>query len=345
MKRVLLGMSGGVDSSAAAYLLLEQGYEVTGLTLDLLPEGDAAQAVADARAVAQKLGIPHLVLELRDLFSRCVIGPFMDAYLHGRTPNPCVFCNQAIKFGAMLDKALELGMDYVATGHYARVACVKGEYQLQTAAAKEKDQSYVLYGLTQRQLAHILLPLGGYTKEQVRDIAQKAGMAVAAKKDSQEICFVPDNDYAAFLASHIQKLPPPGEFVNQEGKILGEHRGIIHYTIGQRKGLGIAFGKPMFVTAIDAEHNRVVLGEQGSEYSDSLVAERVNYIVPGTPDGPFVCECRVRYNGKLGRAMVTPLADGRAKVEFDAPMRAVTPGQAVVFYNGDTVLGGGIIAS
>lgn len=332
-----------MDSSAAAVLLLEQGYEVTGLTLDLLPDGGATEAVADARAVAGKLGIPHMVLELRELFDSSVIQPFVNTYLHGCTPNPCIFCNQAIKFGAMLDKALELGMDYVATGHYAQVVYHDEVYWLKKAAALEKDQSYVLYGLTQRQLAHVLLPLGGYCKEEVRAVAEKSGMAVAKKKDSQEICFIPNNDYAAFLAARVGQLPPPGEFVDTAGTVLGQHRGIVHYTIGQRKGLGMAFGRPMFVTAIDAVHNRVVLGEQGSEYSESLVAEQVHYIAPNAPAAPFVCDCRVRYNGKLGRATVTPLPNDGVKVEFDAPMRAVTPGQAVVFYDGDTVLGGGTI--
>ncbi len=343
MKRVLLGMSGGVDSSAAAALLLEQGYDVTGLTLDLVPNGGAAQMIADARTAARQLGIPHMVLELHDLFGRAVIQPFVDAYLHGRTPNPCIFCNQKIKFGAMLEKALEFGMDYFATGHYARVSEENGQYFLKVAAVPEKDQSYVLYGLTQQQLSHTLLPLGAYSKEQVRAIAEKAGMAAAKKKDSQEICFVPDNDYAAFIAARAGRLPPPGEFVDMAGNVLGQHRGLIHYTIGQRKGLGIALGQPMFVTAIDAANNRVVLGRQGSEYAGALIAEQVNYIAPDTPTAPFVCDGRIRYNGKTGRALVTPLSGGSAKVEFETPVRAITPGQAVVFYQGDTVLGGGTI--
>lgn len=341
MDKILLGMSGGVDSTVAAYILKEQGYHVVGATLDLLPESDGS-IVESARKAAAQLGIEHHVLDMKDIFKRSVIDNFLTEYLHGRTPSPCVECNRCIKFGAMFDAAEEMGIDLIATGHYAKVVPDGGRYLLKKADCTEKDQSYMLYTLSQEQLKKTVFPLQSLTKEQVRDIARKAGLDAADRGDSQEICFIEDNDYIRFLTDNADKLPPSGEFVDTKGNILGKHQGIHRYTVGQRKGLGIAFGKPMFVVKVDAKSNRVVLGETGEEYSKSLYAVCTNFIPFDRPAEPFEAECKVRYGNKTYKGTVYP-ADGGVRVEFADKARAVTPGQSVVFYNGDTVIGGGII--
>lgn len=352
-KKVILGMSGGVDSSVAALLLLRQGYDVTGVTMQLRPDQSMSETqnsaccssedMDDARRVAQKLGIEHLVLDFTDVFSEKVIDYFAREYSLGRTPNPCIACNSYVKFDALLRKALSLEYDYIATGHYAVVTQnAQGRWLLKKAPCS-KDQSYVLYRLTQHQLSHTLFPLAGLEKEEARTLAQEAGLPVAHKPDSQEICFVPDGDYAAFLSRHTGKAPPPGDFVDHEGNRLGQHKGITHYTIGQRKGLGIALGKPMFVTKIDPAANTVTLGENGSQYASALIAEDVNLIAFDVLSSPIRAQVKIRYQASPAPALLTPLAERKIRVDFDQPQRSVTPGQAAVFYDGDLVLGGGVI--
>lgn len=352
-------MSGGVDSSVAAALLLDEGYEVIGLTMRLWDGEEisgthmdgtccSASAVEDARYVCYKLGIEHHVLDFRREFEEHVIDYFVDEYQNGRTPNPCIACNKFLKFDAMLKKAELLGADYVATGHYARVEYDKSaeRYLLKRASSCAKDQTYALYSLTQRQLAKTLMPLGRLeNKDETRAIAEKRDLITAKKPDSMEICFVPDNDYAGFIERRTGDADIPGSFVDEQGNILGQHRGIIHYTVGQRKGLGVTFGKPMFVLKIDAEKNEIVLGEKGTEFSDTLIAHTVNFIPFDKLTKSIRVAAKVRYSAKEAEATVKPMADGCVKVTFDIPQRAITPGQAVVFYEigGENVIGGGII--
>lgn len=352
-KKVMLGMSGGVDSSVAALLLLRQGYDVTGVTMKLKPDKFMKNSesggccslddIDDARRVAYQLGIEHLVLNFTDAFQRDVIDYFVAEYEAGRTPNPCIACNRRLKFNALLRRALELDFDYVATGHYARILQDSaGRWQL-FRAPSGKDQSYVLYSLTQFQLEHTLLPLGSYTKPEIRALAEEAGLSVAKKPDSQEICFVEDGDYGAFLEKYTGKKPPAGRFVDASGAVLGEHKGIPYYTIGQRKGLGISFGQPMYVTRIDAEKDEIVLGPEGSQYRDSLIAGDLNWIAFDSLSDVLEAQAKVRYQAQPASAEVVPLDGGRAAVRFLEPQRSVTPGQAVVFYQGEAVLGGGTI--
>lgn len=355
-KRVVIGMSGGVDSSVAAAVLKEQGFDVIGVTMRLW-DGEnlngtvtestccSLSAVEDARRVADRLGIEYHVLDFRKEFSEYVIDYFTEEYINGRTPNPCIACNKFLKFDAMAKKAQLLGADLIATGHYARVELDKssGRYLLKSAAAGSKDQTYALYNLTQEQLSGLLLPLGDFKdKAAVRDYADRIGLVTADKPDSQEICFVPDKDYAAFIKRRIGTLPPEGNFVDQGGNILGQHKGIVNYTVGQRKGLGIAFGKPMFVTSIDAEKNQVVLGEQGTEFSLSLYGKNPNFIPFDTIPKPIRATAKVRYSARPAPCTVS-MAGDKIKVEFDEPQRAITPGQAVVIYDGDIVIGGATI--
>lgn len=359
-KKVVIGMSGGVDSSVAAALLKQQGYEVIGLTMRLWDgeeiNGEAAEstccshsAAEDARYVCYKLGIEHYVMDFRKEFEENVIDYFVGEYENGRTPNPCIACNKHLKFDAMLKKAELLGADYIATGHYARLAYDEstGRHLLKRARSIQKDQTYALYSLTQSQLSKTLMPLGQLeNKAETRAIAEELGLLTAKKPDSMEICFVPDKDYAAFINRRTQREMPCGDFVDTSGNVIGKHKGLIHYTIGQRKGLGMTFGKPMFVVDIKPESNSIVLGEKGSEFSSELFAEGLNFIPFEEPKTSFRVNAKVRYSAKEAPATVT-VKDGVARVVFDVPQRAVTPGQAVVFYecDGDNVIGGGIISS
>lgn len=345
----MLGMSGGVDSSAAALLLQKAGYEVVGVTLRLKPKrlwrGADRQLsdIEDARRVCRQIGIDHRVLDLTERFEQAVIAPFAALYEAGRTPNPCVLCNPAIKFGAMLDRAEQMGFDYIATGHYARIEQTpEGRFLLKKSYAA-KDQSYVLYTLSQRQLSRTLLPVGDCSKPEIRALAEEAGLAVARKHDSQEICFVDDNDYAGFLERYTGHAAEPGDFLDSKGNVLGRHRGVTHYTVGQRKGLGVSFGRPMYVTKIDAGHNTVTLGGEPERYASALTAGDLNWIPFDTLKNKTRAQVKVRYSAVPAEAALTPLPDGRVRVAFTVPQKSVAPGQAAVFYDGDTVLGGGTI--
>ena len=340
--RVMIGMSGGVDSSVAAHVLKNMGYDVCGVTMSLCSDNSAD--VADARAVADRIGIPHTSADMSEDFKKTVVSDFVECYKNGGTPNPCIVCNKKIKFGAMLDYALSNGMDYIATGHYAVIE--RGEnnrYILRKAKDESKDQTYFLYTLTQHQLMHSLFPLGSYSKGEIRAIAESEELVNAKKRDSQDICFVPDGDYASFIESYTGESFPKGSFVDLDGNYLGEHNGIVRYTIGQRKGLGIALGKPAFVCAKNVEKNTVVLGSNDDLFTSVLTAHSVNLISCESIDEPMRVNAKVRYNQKEQPATVYPLGDNRIRVEFDQPQRAVSSGQSVVLYDGDVVVGGGII--
>ena len=343
---VAVAMSGGVDSAAAALLLAEAGYDVWGVTLRLQSCPGAAEAaeaeIDSARRAAEALGIPHRVLDLRERFRTAVMDRFVSEYLAGRTPNPCVDCNREIKFGALLDWVLEQGADFLSTGHYARVDRAEGRWRLLRGADRRKDQSYVLYQLTQRQLSHLLLPLGDYDKPAIRQMVGTRGLANARKADSQDICFIPDGDYAAFLAASGAELVP-GDFVDEAGRVLGRHRGLPCYTPGQRKGLGVSAGEPVYVLRKEAAGNRIVLGPDSALYTTELTAERVNWLSVPAPEGPLAVTAKTRYTQKEAAAVAEVLPDGRLRVTFAEPQRAVTAGQAVVLYVGEAVAGGGTI--
>lgn len=342
-KKVLLGMSGGVDSSVAAALLLEQGYEVIGVTFQLW-NGAAETASEDAAHVAKVLGIAHETVDFSESFRTFVLDYFVREYQNGRTPNPCAVCNRKIKFGKFLELANERGADLIATGHYARIfPDTSGYYRLGMSAAKKKDQSYFLYHLNQEQLARVLMPLDGMDKTETRTLAEKLSLPVANKPDSQDICFVPNGDYLQFLKDYAHLENKKGFFRSSDGTILGEHNGVAHFTVGQRKGLGVTFGKPMFVIGLDAKTNTVYLGEKGSEFTKEFTAAEMHLIVPSSFHEPKHLLCKVRSGAPLAPCTITPLDKSRVRIVTDEPIRAVTPGQAVVFYENETVFGGAVI--
>jgi len=346
-ERVAVAMSGGVDSSMAAAILKEGGYEVIGVTMQIWPPDKQAfggccglEAVEDAKRVAYKLGTPHYVMNLRDIFAQRVIADFCREYSLGRTPNPCIRCNQYIKFDALLERIKELDADFMATGHYARIEHATNGYRLLKAVDLTKDQSYFLYTLGQRELQHLLLPIGNLRKVEVRKLAVKLGLSTATRRDSQDICFIPDNDYRSFIAKYIPL--EPGDIIDTEGKVLGIHKGLAQYTVGQRQGLGLASGERLYVLRLDAASNRLVAGTQDQLLSNTLIASKLSWISGEAPKEPINITAKIRYKAPEVAAKLHH-RDGVAEVNFHQPQKAITPGQAIVFYQGDAVLGGGII--
>ncbi len=354
-KTVVVAMSGGVDSSTTAALLVERGYHVIGLMMRLWSEngeGDnrfvsnrccSPEAVADARGVCQTLGIPFYLLNFEEVFKRHVVDFFLEGYARGVTPNPCLQCNRNVKFGELLDKALALGADFLATGHYARVREREGKFELLRGIDPGKDQSYALAVLNQRQLAHAMFPLGGFAKSQTREMARRFGLRVAEKHDSQDLCFIADGNYRNFIQRNTPSALRAGEIVDTRGNLLGRHEGLASYTIGQRKGLGFATGQPMYVIDLDTAQNRVVVGNAAELGKRELIAGSMNWVAGEPPKDQPRVTAKIRYRANEAPATVSPLDDGRVRVLFDQPLRDITPGQAVVLYDGDLCLGGGII--
>ncbi len=355
-EKVVVGMSGGVDSSVAAYLLKEQGYDVIGVTMQIWEDEEQQRteenggccglsAVDDARRVADRLEIPYYVMNFKQEFQEKVVDYFVEEYLAGRTPNPCIACNRYVKWESLLKRSMEIGADYIATGHYARITKLpNGRFAIRNSVTARKDQTYALYNLTQFQLAHTLMPIGEYEKDQVRRIAQEAGLPVAAKPDSQDICFVPDGDYAAFLKKKAgERMPGEGDFVTRDGTVLGKHKGITHYTIGQRKGLGLSMGEPVFVSELRPKTNQVVVGEEPQVFKKELLCDHLNFMGMEDLEEPRRVWAKVRYAHKGQWCRIERQGRDLIRAEFEEPVRAITPGQAVVFYEGEYVLGGGII--
>lgn len=356
MEKVVVAMSGGVDSSVVAALLKEEGYEVVGVTMQIWRSnksgannpGDCCgmqQAINDARRVAHLLDIPHYTIDIREVFAKKVIADFCYEYSIGRTPNPCIRCNQYIKFGALLEKAREIGVKFVATGHYAGIEYDQAgsRHLLRKGVDVSKDQSYMLYVMTQDQLKCALMPLGRFTKEKVRQMAQQLGLPVAEKPESQEICFIPNNDYPEFLKEYLTGAGESGEILDMKGNILGEHKGIEHYTIGQRRKLGISNKKPLYVIAIDRKRNAITVGEKENLRSKELIAAGINWIAIEGLRQPTTVKAKIRYHHREVEAEITPWDEDRISVKFKESQMAITPGQAVVFYDRDIVLGGGTI--
>lgn len=353
--KVVVGMSGGVDSSVAAWLLKEQGYDVIGVTMQIWQDEEnevqeenggccGLSAVDDARRVASSIGIPYYVMNFKQEFQKNVIDYFTKEYLNGRTPNPCIACNRYVKWEALLQRSLSIGADYIATGHYARIDKLpNGRYAIRRSATLAKDQTYALYNLTQEQLAHTLMPVGNYSKDKIREMAEEIGLQVANKPDSQDICFVPDGDYTTFIEENADAPIHQGNFVTPDGKILGKHKGIIHYTVGQRKGLGLALGYPAFVLEIRPETDEVVIGTYEESLTHTLRANELNFMSVEDITEPIRVFAKIRYNHKGAWCTVEKTGEDEITCTFDEPIRAVTPGQAVVLYDGEYVLGGGTI--
>jgi tRNA-specific 2-thiouridylase len=343
--KAAVAMSGGIDSTVAAALLKQEGHSVIGLTMKLTDNENNQKAIEYARQAAARLDIPHYVIDLRGIFDRVIIADFCREYSLGNTPNPCILCNRYIKFGVLREKVKVLGADFLATGHYARIEKDKasGRYLLKKGKDRQKDQSYFLYRLTQEQLASTLFPVGELTKENIRQIAAELKLTTTKRPESQEICFIPGADHAGFLKDHAATLPPPGPILDTEGKVLGQHEGIAFYTVGQRKGLGITSAKPLYVIDIEPAKNAVIVGSKAQTYNDILIAESLNWIGGTMPEKPTKVKASIRYRHEEAEAEVSPRGENSVYVKFAEPQMAVTPGQSVVFYGGDTVIGGGTI--